>query len=173
MDFVVGDVVRQGFGFANPNHAAAAICALFPFCWGWRGKWRWAGRIVGVALCVMLAMTYSRTGMLLIAIEAVLLWGGRKILLPGMIGHAETSTRSTRSTRLKKMQGRGGLATSVAVAVAVAAIAQPVDDIAEAAFDRIVMRIAGRAPAPAEISLPSPLVVQKSTKMKHLGSGSL
>lgn len=23
MDFVVGDVVRQGFGFANPNHAAA------------------------------------------------------------------------------------------------------------------------------------------------------
>lgn len=22
MDFVVGDVVRQGFGFANPNHAA-------------------------------------------------------------------------------------------------------------------------------------------------------
>ena len=33
MEFVVGDVVRQGFGFANPNHAAAAICALFPFCW--------------------------------------------------------------------------------------------------------------------------------------------
>ena len=23
------------FGFANPNHAAAAICAVFPFCWGW------------------------------------------------------------------------------------------------------------------------------------------
>ena len=34
MDFVVGDIVRQGFGFANPNHAAAAICAAFPFCWG-------------------------------------------------------------------------------------------------------------------------------------------
>jgi hypothetical protein len=30
MDFVVGDFVRQGFGFANPNNAAA-ICALFPF----------------------------------------------------------------------------------------------------------------------------------------------
>ena len=28
VDFVVGDVVRQGFGFANPNHAAAAVCAL-------------------------------------------------------------------------------------------------------------------------------------------------
>jgi hypothetical protein len=69
--FVVGDLVRQGFGFANPNHAAAAICALFPFCWGWRGKWRWAGRLVGVALCVMLAMTYSRTGMVVLAMEAI------------------------------------------------------------------------------------------------------
>ena len=76
MDFVVGDVVRQGFGFANPNHAAAAICALFPFCWGWRGKWRWAGRLVGVALCVMLAMTYSRTGMVVLAMEAAVLWRG-------------------------------------------------------------------------------------------------
>ena len=74
MDFVVDDVVRQGFGFANPNHAAAAICALFPFCWGWRGGWRWAGRLVGVALCAMLAMTYSRTGMAVLAIEAVVLW---------------------------------------------------------------------------------------------------
>ena len=75
MDFVVGDVVRQGFGFANPNHAAAAICAAFPFCWGWGGAagvralprrrgWRWAGRLVGVALCVMLAVTCSRTGTL-------------------------------------------------------------------------------------------------------------
>ena len=25
VDFVVGDIVRWGFGFANPNHAAAAI----------------------------------------------------------------------------------------------------------------------------------------------------
>lgn len=74
MDFVVGDVVRQGFGFANPNHAAAAICALFPFCWGWGGGWRWAGRIAGVALCAMLAMTYSRTGFVVLAMEAAVLW---------------------------------------------------------------------------------------------------
>ena len=74
MDFVVDDVVRQGFGFANPNHAAAAICALFPFCWGWCGKWRWAGWLVGVVLCVMLAMTYSRTGFVVLAIEAAVLW---------------------------------------------------------------------------------------------------
>ncbi|MBQ2623486.1 MAG: hypothetical protein IJG18_00130 [Kiritimatiellae bacterium] len=64
MEFAVGDVVRQGFGFANPNHAAAAICAAFPFCWGWRGAWRWAGRLVAVALYAMLAVTCSRTGTL-------------------------------------------------------------------------------------------------------------
>ena len=85
MDFVVGDIVRQGFGFANPNHAAAAICAAFPFFWGWGGAagvralplrraLRWAGRIAGVALCVMLAMTYSRTGMVVLAMEAAVLW---------------------------------------------------------------------------------------------------
>ena len=86
MEFVVEDIVRLGFGFANPNHAAAAICALFPFCWGWggalgdralpaRGVLQWCGRVAGVALCVMLAMTYSRTGMAVLAIEvAVLLW---------------------------------------------------------------------------------------------------
>ena len=74
MDFVVGDLVRQGFGFANPNHAAAAINAAFPFCWGWRGRWRWVGRLVGAALCVMLAMTYSRTGFVVLVIEAAVLW---------------------------------------------------------------------------------------------------
>ena len=126
MDFVVGDLVRQGFGFANPNHAAAAICVAFPFCWGWRGKWRWAGRLVGVALCVMLAMTYSRTGALVLVCEIVALLLGRKTLSAGMIGRVErvetcrTSARSTRSTRLNIMQGRGGLATAV-VAVAIAA----------------------------------------------------
>ena len=64
MEFVAGDLVRMGFGFFNPNHAAAAICALFPFCWGWRGRWRWVGRLIGAALCVMLAVTCSRTGTL-------------------------------------------------------------------------------------------------------------
>lgn len=47
MDFVVGDVVRQGFGFANPNHAAAAICAMFPFCWGWGGAHTSSDRLRG------------------------------------------------------------------------------------------------------------------------------
>ena len=74
MEYMSDEMVRWSFGFANPNHAAAAICALFPFCWGWRGGWRWAGRIAGVALCAMLAMTYSRTGMAVLAMEAAALW---------------------------------------------------------------------------------------------------
>ena len=74
MEFVAGDLVRMGFGFFNPNHAATAICALFPFCWGWRGRWRWVGRLIGAALCVMLAMTYSRTGFVVLVIEAAVLW---------------------------------------------------------------------------------------------------
>ena len=127
-ELTVSGFVRHAFGFANPNHAAAAICAAFPFCWGWRGKWRWAGRLVGVALCVMLAMTYSRTGFVVLAIEVAALWRGRRILFSGVVGRVErvetcrNSTRSTCSTWLNKMQGRGGLVTSVATAVTVAAI---------------------------------------------------
>ena len=64
--------------------------------------------------------------------------------------------------------GFDGLNFSKVSSPTLTTIAQPVDDIAEAAFDRIVMRIAGRAPAPAEISLPPPLVVQKSTVMKFI-----
>jgi len=74
MEYMSDEMVRWSFGFANPNHAAAAICALFPFCWGWCGKWRWAGRLIGIALCVMLAMTYSRTGFVVLVIEAAVLW---------------------------------------------------------------------------------------------------
>ena len=126
MEFVAGDVVRMGFGFFNPNHAAALICAVIPFCWGWRGRWRWAGRLIGAALCVMLAMTYSRTGVLVLVCEIVALLLDHKTFSSGMIGRVErvetcrTSTRSTCSTWLNKMQGRGGLATAV-VAVAIAA----------------------------------------------------
>ena len=28
---------RFAFGFHNPNHAAALVCALLPLCLGWRG----------------------------------------------------------------------------------------------------------------------------------------
>ncbi len=45
MEFTCGEWVRQGFGFANPNHAAAFLCAALPFCWGCARR-RWLGRIL-------------------------------------------------------------------------------------------------------------------------------
>ena len=101
LNFTVNGFVRYNFGFVNPNHAAAAICALFPFCWGLHRKWRWAGCLAGVALCVMLAMTYSRTGVVVLAIEAIVLW----MTMYGESWHAHRS----RSTIL-------GLAVAVCVA---------------------------------------------------------
>ena len=70
MEFTVGDYVRMGFGFANLNHAAAAICALVPFLWGWR-RFAWVGWIASAALVVMLAMTFSRTGLVVLVAEMV------------------------------------------------------------------------------------------------------
>ena len=89
MQFVVGDIPRFAFGFANPNHAAAMMCAVAPFLWGWRqwkverrgggGQWRFAvSFVLNAALCVMLAMTYSRTGLVVLAVEAVAWWGWRR-----------------------------------------------------------------------------------------------
>lgn len=73
MEFVAGDVVRMGFGFFNPNHAAALICAVIPFCWGWN-RGRWVGVSSSVVLCAMLAATFSRTGFIVLALEAGAWW---------------------------------------------------------------------------------------------------
>ena len=71
MEFTFDGIVRQGFGFYNPNHAAALICAIFPFLWGWK-KYAWLGWILTLLLTVPLAMTYSRTGVLVLAFELVM-----------------------------------------------------------------------------------------------------
>ena len=73
-EFTASGLVRHGFGFYNPNHAAALICALAPFCWGWCGKWRLAGYGAFAALCAALALTYSRAGVAVLAAEMVA-WG--------------------------------------------------------------------------------------------------
>ena len=70
MEFMCGEWVRQGFGFTNPNHAAAFVCALLPFCWGW-ARHRRLGRILSAALVAALLLTFSRTGAAVLA----LLWG--------------------------------------------------------------------------------------------------
>ena len=68
MEFTFDGIVRQGFGFYNPNHAAALICALFPFLWGWK-KYAWIGWMITFLLTIPLVMTYSRTGVLVLAFE--------------------------------------------------------------------------------------------------------
>ena len=68
MEFTFDGIVRQGFGFYNPNHAAALICALFPFLWGWK-KYAWIGWMITFLLTIPLVMTYSRTGVLVLGFE--------------------------------------------------------------------------------------------------------
>lgn len=36
MEFTYNGMVRWGFGFENPNHAAALFCAVLPLLWGWK-----------------------------------------------------------------------------------------------------------------------------------------
>ncbi len=68
MEFTYDGLVRYGFGFYNPNHAAALICALMPFLWGWSRR-AWLGTLISGGLTVALALTYSRTGVLVLAFE--------------------------------------------------------------------------------------------------------
>lgn len=77
MEFTYDGVVRHGFGFHNPNHAAALFCAMMPFLWAAWFRWRtWAARAVVAAGTVLLlaglAATFSRTGLVVFAGEALL-----------------------------------------------------------------------------------------------------
>ena len=70
-------------------------CALVPFCWGWRGALRWCGYAAFAVLCVALALTYSRTGVAVLAAEmaswGVMNWRG------GIFGRA--NSRPSRNGR--------------------------------------------------------------------------
>lgn len=102
MEFTYDGLVRWGFGFHNPNHAAAAICALLPFVWGlgragarhspWVAVSKW---LLTGGLLAALALTYSRTGFVVAALEAMA-WGihGRTGCQPVQ----ETNARAARST---------------------------------------------------------------------------
>lgn len=77
MEFTCDGWVRQGFGFYNPNHAAALICALLPFLWS--AWFRWPVRKVripvllgNVLLLAALAATFSRTGLAVLGGELLL-----------------------------------------------------------------------------------------------------
>ena len=65
--------IRWSLGLHNPNHAAAALCALLPLCWGWR-RHAWLGYSIAAALFAMLLLTQSRTGILVAGLEAAAWW---------------------------------------------------------------------------------------------------
>ena len=103
MEFTYDGFVRWGFGFRNPNHAAAAICAVLPFVWGlgrtgarlspWVTVSKW---LLTGGLFAALAFTYSRTGFVVAALEAVA-WG--LLNRRGRQSAQETNARATRFTR--------------------------------------------------------------------------
>ena len=84
MEFTYEGLVRYGFGFYNPNHAAALICALAPFAWALctssKLPLKAGGIIASALLFAALALTYSRSGLLVAALEGCMfaLYCGRK-----------------------------------------------------------------------------------------------
>ena len=75
MEFTYEGLVRYGFGFYNPNHAAALICVVLPFVWllflqppFWK---KFAGFLLSSVLVCALTMTYSRAGIVVLALEAI------------------------------------------------------------------------------------------------------
>lgn len=79
MEFTCDGIVRQSFGFYNPNHAAALFTLIMPFAWAmfFYSKSRWmkaVGALITVLMTVALAMTFSRTGALVLVVEAVMFY---------------------------------------------------------------------------------------------------
>ena len=77
MEFTYDGIVRQGFGFYNPNHAAALICALLPYCWAGLLRWKHPAARAGfgaatLVLTIALALTFSRSGLLIFFAELLL-----------------------------------------------------------------------------------------------------
>ena len=82
MEFTYDGMVRLGYGFYNPNHAAALICALLPFLWEWCFRTeqkliRIAQILLTLLLTAALIFTFSRTGIAVMILEA-LLYGALK-----------------------------------------------------------------------------------------------
>lgn len=75
MEFTYEGFVRYGFGFYNPNHAAAFICAILPFVWialFQKAYWqKILGSLLSIILIFALAFTYSRAGVLVFILEAL------------------------------------------------------------------------------------------------------
>jgi hypothetical protein len=79
MEFTYHGLVRYGYGFFNPNHAAAAICLLLPFVWYARRVIKYKAIKAFLLICELflylaLLFTFSRTGMLALGISAIVWW---------------------------------------------------------------------------------------------------
>ena len=74
---MIGCAERFSFGFHNPNHAAALVCALLPLYFGWR-RAVWIGRGLAAALFAMFLLTQSRTGLLVAVLEWMAWWVMRR-----------------------------------------------------------------------------------------------
>ena len=80
MEFTYEGLVRYGFGFTNPNHAAALITMLLPLLWTWRSLLKnhyskFTVLAVESLLYVGLILTYSRTGFFVLIMSSLLFWG--------------------------------------------------------------------------------------------------
>ena len=108
---------RLSFGFHNPNHAAALVCALLPLCFGWR-RAAWVGRGLAAGLFVALLLTQSRTGLIVAALEWMAWWAMRR-------GRCGFQISDFRSWRLKAGSGRRLVARLGKAAVAALAVGLP------------------------------------------------
>ncbi len=70
MEFTYNGMVRHGFGFYNPNHAAAMLCVFIPFLWGWK-RYMVIGLGLSLFLTVLLTITFSRTGVIVLIWELI------------------------------------------------------------------------------------------------------
>ncbi len=76
MEFTYHGMIRYGFGFFNPNHAAAMIACLLPVCWSVRVFLKKRTAVYPaiaseILLYFALILTYSRTGVVAVLIEGL------------------------------------------------------------------------------------------------------
>jgi len=86
MEFTYNGMVRYGFGFANPNHAAVLITMLIVVMWAIRLETRkpWLKYLLLIFelfLYTALFYTYSRSGIIALYASAMLFWGARYLIL--------------------------------------------------------------------------------------------
>lgn len=89
MEFTYEGLVRYGYGFSNPNHAAALIAMLLPFLWALRLYFKrlyLKGVVTGFE-CLFytgLIFTYSRTGFFVLLITMLFFWGGKYFFIDNL-----------------------------------------------------------------------------------------